>query len=123
MIVRSGVVIKPLFWIGPTREVVREFPAVVRQQVGFGLYLAQAGDIAVDARPVKGFGGGTVLEIRTSYRGDAFRTVYTVRFSNPIYVLHAFKKKSTKGIATPRREIEVVARRMKRAGVHDEQDR
>ena len=115
--------IKPLFWIGPTREVVRGFPAVVRQQVGFGLYLAQAGDIAVDARPVKGFGGGAVLEIRTSYRGDAFRTVYTVSFSDAVYVLHAFKKKSTKGIATPRREIEVVARRMKRASVHEEQRR
>ncbi len=115
--------IKPLFWIGPTREVVRGFPAVVRQQVGFGLYLVQAGDIAVDARPVKEFGGGTVLEIRTSYRGDAFRTVYTVRFSDAVYVLHAFKKKSTKGIATPRREIEVIARRMKRAGDHDAERR
>ena len=52
-----------------------------------------------------------------------FRTVYTVSFSDTVYVLHAFKKKSTRGIAMPRREIEVVARRMKRASVHDAQDR
>lgn len=67
-----------------------------------------------DAKPLKGFTGG-VLEVVSDHRGDTFRTVYTVRFANAVYVLHAFQKKSKQGIGTPKSEIELVKQRLKRA--------
>jgi phage-related protein len=64
------------------------------------------------AKPLKGFGGAGILEIVSSHRGDTWRAVYTVRFADAIYVLHAFQKKSTKGIATPVREIDLIRKRL-----------
>jgi phage-related protein len=63
-------------------------------------------------KPLKGFGGASVLEIVAAYRGDAWRAVYTVRFHDAIYVLHVFQKKSTRGISTPAREIELIQKRI-----------
>ena len=62
---------------------------------------------------LRGFGGGTVLEIRESYQGSAYRAVYTVRYADAVYVLHAFQKKSRKGIATPKLEMDLAERRLK----------
>ena len=62
-----------------------------------------------------GFGGGHVIEIIRDHRGDTFRAVYTLHFARAIYVLHAFQKKSKSGIATPRRELELIKRRLKEA--------
>ena len=67
------------------------------------------------AKPLKGFKGAAVLEIVEDYRGDTYRAIYTVRFASAVYVLHAFKKKSKSGIATPRHEMELVERRLKAA--------
>jgi phage-related protein len=64
------------------------------------------------AKPLKGFGGAGVIEIVSSYQGNTWRAVYTVRFHDAIYVLHAFQKKSTRGIATPAREIDLIQRRL-----------
>ena len=64
------------------------------------------------AKPLKGFGGASVLEIVAAHRGDAWRVVYTVRFPDAIYVLHAFQKKSTKGISTPARDLDLIRRRL-----------
>jgi phage-related protein len=64
------------------------------------------------AKPLKGFGGASVLEIVSSFGGDTWRAVYTVRFRDAIYVLHVFAKKSTKGIATPGREIDLIKQRL-----------
>jgi len=64
------------------------------------------------AKPLKGFGGASVLEIVASHCGDTWRAVYTVRFHDAIYVLHAFQKKSTKGIATPARDFERIRQRL-----------
>lgn len=60
---------------------------------------------------MKGFGGASVLEIVSDYRGDTWRAVYTIRFREAVYVLHGFQKKSKRGIATPKQEIEVIKRR------------
>jgi phage-related protein len=65
------------------------------------------------AKPLKGFGGAEVLELVERNRGDTFRAVYTVRFSNAIIVLHAFQKKSKKGISTPKQEIKLIQNRLK----------
>jgi phage-related protein len=70
------------------------------------------------AKPLKGFGGASVLEIVVSYHGNAWRAVYTVRFQDAIYVLHVFQKKSTKGIATPTREIDLIKQRLAEAERH-----
>jgi phage-related protein len=59
--------------------------------------------VARAAKPLKGFGGRSVLEIVADHAGDTWRAVYTVRFQEAIYVLHAFQKKSKKGIATPKK--------------------
>jgi phage-related protein len=67
------------------------------------------------AKPLKGFGGAGVVEIAEAHGGDAWRVVYTVRFRDVVYVLHAFQKKSKRGIATPRQDLTIVRARLKRA--------
>ena len=72
--------------------------------------------------PLTGFGGASVLEIRADGEGGTYRTVYTVRFHDAIYVLHAFQKKAKRGIATPKKEIALVKERLKVAREHYEQE-
>jgi len=72
----------------------------VRRRTGGALWDAQIGRKAPYAKPLKGFGGAGVLEIVTDFEGDTYRAVYTVRFTRAVYVLHAFQKKSKRGIAT-----------------------
>jgi phage-related protein len=79
------------------------------------LYAAQAGKTDPAAKPLRGLGGASVMEIVASHHGNAWRAVYTVRFQDAIYVLHVFQKKSTKGIATPTREIEMIQKRLAEA--------
>ena len=88
---------KPLEWLGNTRRAVLGFPKRVRQVVGQALYAAQLGDKHQDAKPLKGFGGASVVEIIADYDGDTFRAVYTVKFTGVVYTLHAFQKKSNEG--------------------------
>jgi phage-related protein len=94
---------------------LRSFSRPVRIDIGHALFTAQEGGIDPAAKPLKGFGGASVIEIVASHDGNAWRAVYTVRFHDAIYVLHAFQKKSTKGIATPSREIERIKRRLAEA--------
>jgi phage-related protein len=105
---------KPVIWMGDSLDVLREFPGQVQNEVGYALYLAQIGGKPMAAKPLKGFGAG-VLEVLSDHRGDTFRAVYTVRLAGTVYVLHAFQKKSTKGTATPRRELDLVNARLKLA--------
>jgi phage-related protein len=70
---------------------------------------------AASARPLTGFGGASVLEIVDDFQTDTYRAVYTVRFADVIYVLHAFQKKSKKGIATPKADMELIKRRLRAA--------
>ena len=88
------------------------FPRPVQREVGQALYAAQCGEEYPSVKALKGFGGRAVLEIVATHEGDAYRAIYTVRFHDAIYVLHAFQKKSKKGIATPQREIELVKQRL-----------
>ncbi len=111
-----AVDLKPLAWIGSSREDVRSFPEEVKDAFGFALFIAQRGGRHRDTKPLKGFGGAGVMEIMSSQGGDAYRAVFTVRFAERVYVLHAFQKKSKRGIATPRREIEIVKARLRLAG-------
>jgi phage-related protein len=65
------------------------------------------------AKPVRGMGSG-VFEIALPFRGDAFRVVYAVQLNDAIWVIHAFQKKSTQGIKTPARDVDVIKERLKR---------
>lgn len=83
--------------------------------MGYALYVAQRGRKHQQAKPLKGFGGAGVLEVVQHFDGNSYRAVYTVRFAGRVYVLHAFQKKSKRGIATPRADIDLVKARLKRA--------
>ena len=107
--------LKPIRWVGSSKEDLRQFPEEVRRRVGGALWDAQLGRNAPYAKPLKGFGGASVLEIVEDFDGDTFRAVYTVRFAGAIYVLHAFQKKSKRGIATPKTELNLIEQRLKRA--------
>ena len=107
--------IRSLIWIGSSRRDIRAFPQAVRRNIGKTLYAAQAGETDPAAKPLKGFGGGSVLEIVARHDGDTWRAVYTVRFAEAVYVLHAFQKKSKRGIATPKQEMDLVRQRLKEA--------
>lgn len=87
----------------------------MQRSVGSALWAAQTGEKAPYAKPLKGFAGAGVLEIVDDFDGDTYRAVYTVRFAGLVYVLHAFQKKSRRGIATPKNEIEKIEQRLKRA--------
>jgi phage-related protein len=104
--------LKPVRWIGTSLRDLRSFPFAVRRDIGHALFTAQEGKTDPAAKPLKGFGGASVLEIVASHHGNAWRAVYTVRFQDTVYVLHVFQMKSTKGIATPTREIELIKRRL-----------
>jgi phage-related protein len=65
------------------------------------------------AKTLGGFGGAAVIEVRESYDGSAYRAVHTVRYAEAVYVLHAFQKKSKRGIATPKAELDLIERRLK----------
>ena len=104
--------LKPVRWIGTSLRDLRSFPREVRIDIGHALFTAQEGKTDPAAKPLKGFGGAGVLEIVASHHGNAWRAVYTVRFQDAVYVLHVFQKKSTKGIATPTREIDLIKRRL-----------
>ena len=104
--------VKTLVWIGDSLANLRAFPAVVQDEMGYALYVAQSGQTHRSAKPLHGLGGG-VMEIASNDRRGTFRAVYTVSFEDSIYVLHAFQKKSKSGIATPQAEIDMVRRRLK----------
>ena len=106
-------ILKPLDFIGSSREDLKEFPDEVKQDIGYALFEAQKGQKSEAAKPLKGFGGAGVLEIIERFDGDTYRAVYTVKFREVVYVLHCFQKKSKSGIKTPQQEIELIQRRLR----------
>jgi phage-related protein len=109
---------KPALWIGSSRDDLRAFPDEVRRVMGLAINDAQNGEEHPRAKALKGFGGRSVLEVVDDEDGDTYRAVYTVRFAGVVYVLHAFPKKSKKGIETPKRDIELIKARLKLAEAH-----
>jgi len=105
---------KPLHWVGSSKRDFLSFPTAVKEDMGNALGIAQFGGTAPTAKPWKGLGPG-VLEVVESHDGNAYRAVYTVRFEKAVYVLHAFQKKSPSGIRTAKRDVNLVAERLKAA--------
>jgi phage-related protein len=101
--------------VGSSYDDLLALPEEVRREVGYALFVAQNGEKADNAKPLKGFGGGGVLEVVEDYDGDTYRAVYTVRFASAVYVLHAFQKKSKAGIKTPKKDMDLIEARLKAA--------
>lgn len=103
---------KPLYWVGSSKRDLLAFPEPVKDHIGTALSVAQFGGRHPAAKPWKGRGPG-LFEVVEDYDRAAYRAVYTVRFERAVYVLHAFQKKSPKGIKTSRLDIELVSARLK----------
>jgi phage-related protein len=110
---RTTVLAKPVIWLGDSLRELKTFPRTVQDEMGYAIYLAQCGQKHVSAKPLKGLGPG-VLEVVSDHRGNTFRSVYTVRFADRVFVLHAFQKKSKSGSATPT-DINLMTQRLKQA--------
>jgi len=109
---------REIAWVRAARKEFETFPEAVRNRIRLALEVSAHGRMADNAKPLKGFDGG-VFEIAVPYRTDAYRAVYAVRTGAEIWVIHAFQKKSTKGIATQKRDIDLVharLRQLSRAG-------
>jgi phage-related protein len=106
----NPLVLRPLFWLGDSRKNLRDFPDGAQKLLGDELQLIQFGGMPKDAKPLKGVGSG-VLEIALRYSSDAYRVVLAVQIGRRIYVLHAFQKKSKKGIETPKRDVDLIRKR------------
>src|SRR5271166_6565652 len=104
---------RPISWIRAALKEFETFPEGARSICLTALTIAAEGGKADVARPMHGMGAG-VFEIALPFRGDAFRVVYAVQLVDEIWVVHAFQKKSTKGIKTPKREIDRIKERLNR---------
>ena len=104
---------KSLEWIGSSHKDLMALPVDVRRFFGFALSLAQAGDKHDAAKALKGFGGAGVLEVVEVNVGGTYRAVYTVKFAEAVFVLHCFQKKSKRGIATPKEDMDIIHARLK----------
>jgi len=105
-------VAKDLVWVSTSLRDLRRFPDTVVRVMGFALFQAQSGGKHVQAKPLKGFKGGGILEVVEDFDGNTYRAVYAVCFAEAVYVLHVFQKKSRRGIETPRHEMELVRSRL-----------
>ena len=112
---------KPVIWIGSSKSDISAMPGPVKASFGHRLSEVQRGRTPPDTKPLPQFGGG-VFEVRERFDGNAYRVMYVVALRKAIYVLHAFMKKSTSGIALPRPDAELIALRLKRAEALDAED-
>jgi phage-related protein len=103
-------VIRPVIWLGNSKENLREFPGGAQKLLGDELQLIQFGGMPKDAKPFKGVGSG-VIEIALRYASDAYRVVLALQIGRRIYVLHAFQKKSKKGSETSNRDGDLIKKR------------
>ncbi len=100
-------------WLKAAGREFADFPEKVRRQIAFGLDRAAEGGKADNAKPLHGIEGG-VFEISADDRSGAYRAVYAIKIDSDIWVVHAFQKKSVRGIKTPQREIDLIRERIKR---------
>lgn len=102
---------RSLRFIGSSYDELCAFPREVYRGIGRSLMVAQLGEKAANAKPLKGFGGAGVLEIIEDYQGDTYRAVYTVKLASAVYVLHCFQKKSPRGREVPRLNQALIEKR------------
>ncbi len=105
--------LKPLYWVGSSKRDLQALPGPVVDFFGYTLYLAQAGKKHDQAKPQRGFGSAGVLEVVEDWDRSTYRAVYTVQFKDTVFVLHVFQKKSKRGAATPKADIDLIRERLK----------
>jgi phage-related protein len=103
---------RAISWIRAARKDFEQFPASAQLELRRALTVVADGGFPDIDKPLKGYGSG-VLELVLRHRGDAFRVVYALQIGPEIWVIHAFQKKSTTGIKTPKAETDMIARRLK----------
>lgn len=103
---------REIAWIKASRKDFGKFPVPAQRIMARALTVAAEGGKADIAKPMKGLGSG-VFEIALPYRSDAYRTIYAVQLDEAIWVIRAFQKKSTKGIKTPQKDIDLIKARIK----------
>ena len=108
---------RPVSWIKAALREFESFPDGAKSVCLTALTVAAEGGTADIAKPMRGMGSG-VFEIALPFRGEAFRLVYAVQLAHELWVVHAFQKKSTHGIKTPQREIDLIKERLKRLKEH-----
>ena len=107
-------IMRAVIWLGNSKRNILKFPKEVQKLIGDELQLIQFGGMPKDAKPFKGIGSG-IIEIALNYDKEAYRCVQAVQLGQKIYVLHAFQKKSQKGIATSQKEVDIIKQRYKKA--------
>jgi len=113
--------LRPLVWMGNSRRNLQAFPRNAQKRMGDELQLIQFGGMPKDAKPFKGIGSG-LIEIAIRHATEAYRTVVAVQIGKKVYVLHAFQKKSKKGIATPKQDVDLIRQRYAEAKEHAKKD-
>ena len=109
---------RPITWMGNSLNCLKDFPEEVCREMGYAFYLAQTGGRHMHAKSLSGrkeFSGGAVIEVVENYDDNTYRAAYTTKIGDRIYVLHAFQKKSKRGIATPKQDIDLIVKRLKDA--------
>jgi phage-related protein len=101
--------------MGSSKKDLIALPVPIRKLFGHALDYAQHGERHEAAKTLKGFGNATVLELVEDDSHGTYRAVYTVRFEQAVFVLHCFQKKSKSGIATPRKDLEIIRIRLRAA--------
>ncbi len=104
---------RPISWIKAARKDFEKFPLKAQELCFDALTAAAEGGMSELAKPLRGL-GSAVFEVALPFRGDAFRVIYVVQFGDRLWVVHAFQKKSTQGIKTPKHEIDLIQSRLKR---------
>ncbi len=104
---------RPVSWIRAALKEFEAFPEGARSICLAALTIAAEGGKADIAKPMHGIGSG-VFEIALPFKGDAFRVVYAVQLADDLWVVHAFQKKSTQGVKTPKHESDLIKDRLKR---------
>ena len=107
-------VLRSVVWMGNSKKNLRGFSEGAQKLIGDELQLLRFGGMPTDTKPFRGVGSG-VFEIAVRYDKDAYRTVVALQIGKKIYVLHAFQKKSKRGIATPKQHIDLIKQRYKEA--------
>ena len=102
---------KYVIWVGDSKKTLKKFPPEVIDEIGHSLYLVQIGEKPRNAKQLKGI-SPTVMEIVSDYNTNTYRSMYTVKLDEYVYVLHCFNKKSNTGIKTPQKEIKLIKQRL-----------
>ena len=109
---------KEIVYLGSTSKDLKKMPSKVKGIFAHAIQMASEGDEHQDAKALKGYGGRSVVEVVADERGDTYRAIYTIKFKEVLYILHIFKKKSTIGISTPKKDRELLEQRLKFAISH-----